>query len=97
MNNFFDKFLHNVNNSVLKDLCSFQVDIPINERVTVVQCSEISLHLSYGSHVCGQKNGNQLIFPCNIIQNPPTSLACDFVFIGPNNFEFGTKTHCTVL
>ena len=36
-NDFLTKFLHNVNNPVLKGLCKFQVDISINARVTSVQ------------------------------------------------------------
>ena len=34
---FLTKFLHNVSSPVLKRLCKFQVDIPINARVTAVQ------------------------------------------------------------
>ena len=34
---FFTKLLHNVNNPILKHLCKFQVDIPIDPRATAVQ------------------------------------------------------------
>ena len=37
---FLTKFVHNVNNLVLKGLYKFQVDIPINERVTDVHSLE---------------------------------------------------------
>ena len=40
---FWTKFVHNVNNPVLKGLCKFQVDIPKNARVTAVQSLE-NLH-----------------------------------------------------
>ena len=44
------------------------------------------------NHVGGQKNAQQPIFPYDIIENSPTSFANNSVFIGPNNFKFGTKT-----
>ena len=37
------------------------------------------------------------IFPCDIIENSPTSLAHNSVFVGPNNLKFGTETPCLVL
>ena len=57
----------------------------------------MSIHLYHGSHVGGQKNGHQPIFPYDIIENSPTSLAHNSVFKGPDNFKFGTETHCMVL
>ena len=36
INGFWIKFLHNINNPVLKDLCKFQVDTPINAKVKAV-------------------------------------------------------------
>ena len=33
----------------------------------------------------------------HIIENIPTSLAHNSVFIDPNNLKFGTETHCMVL
>ena len=38
------KFLHNVNKPVLKGLCMFQVDIPINAKVMAVTSLE-NLHI----------------------------------------------------
>ena len=43
------------------------------------------------------KSAYQLIFPYYIIENFPTSLAGNTVFIGPNNFKFGTETCSMVL
>ena len=69
---FFTKFLHNVNNPVLKALCKFQVDIPINARVTAVQNLEnLHTYLYCGSHVGRQKNDHQTIFSYNITGNSP--------------------------
>ena len=42
-------------------------------------------------------SAHQPILPYNIIENPPTSLAHNSVFIGPNNFKFGTETRFMVL
>ena len=78
----------------MKGLRKFQVDIPINATVEAVQSS---VHLYCDSHVGRQKNAHQPISPYNIIENSPTSLAYDSVFIGPNNFKFDTKTGCVVL
>ena len=36
----FRQFLHNVNNPILTVLCKFQIDIPIDARVTVVRSLE---------------------------------------------------------
>ena len=49
-----------------------------------------------GSYVGGQKNAHRLIFPYNVIEHSPTSLACNSVFVGPNDFKFGTNTRCVV-
>ena len=35
--------------------------------------------------------------PSNILENPPTSVDNNSLFIGPNNFKFGTETSCIVL
>ena len=68
--------------------------MPINARVTVWK---VSKHLYGGSHVGGHKNAHQSNFSYDIIENSQTSLACNFSFVGPNNFKFGTKTLCVVL
>ena len=39
----------------------------------------------------------QPIFPYNIIENSPTSLAHNSVLIGLNKSKFGTETRCVVL
>ena len=83
-----------MNDSILKGLFKFQVDMPINARVKAVQSLEI-LHTF--SLVGRQKNAHQLILPCNIIESRQTSLAHNSAFIGPNNFQFGTETCCMVL
>ena len=57
---------------------------------------KISVPLYCGAHDGGQKNAHQPIFPYNVIKNSPTSLACNFVLIGPNNFKFGTKTRSMI-
>ena len=55
------------------------------------------MHLSCGSHVGGQNNAHQPIFPNNIIANSPTSLAYNSAVFVPNNFKFGTKTRYMIL
>ena len=57
----------------------------------------ISIHLHYGSHVGGQENALQPIFPYNIIENFPTSFACNSLFVGSNDFKYDTKTCFIVL
>ena len=81
----------------MKVLCKFQIDIPINARVTAVQSLKDSIQLYCGSHDGGQKNGHQPIFPYYVIENSPTSLAPNSVLVGPNNFKFGTEARCMVL
>ena len=53
------------------------------------------MHLDCGSHVGEQKNAHQPIFLSNVIENSPTSLAYNSVFVGLNNFKFGTD--CVIL
>ena len=43
------------------------------------------------------KRTPQSIFPYNIIEHSPTSFAHNSVFIGPNDFKFGTETRFVVL
>ena len=65
INDFFAKFLHNVNNPGLKGLCKFPVDIPTNSRVTATQSLE-NLHTFILRQPC---YAQQLIFPNKIIEN----------------------------
>ena len=39
----------------------------------------------------------QPIFPYTIIENSPTSFACNSVLVGRNDFKFDTETSLTVL
>ena len=92
INVFFTKFSHNVDDLVLEGLCKFQVNEPINARVLAVQSlGNLHTFIYCGSHDGGQRNAHQPIFPYNVIENSLTSFACNFVFIGPNNFKFGAK------
>ena len=86
-----------MNNPILKDLCKFQVDTPINAKVIAVQNLENFIRLYCGSHDGGQENAHQPIFPYNIIENVPTSFVHNSVLIGPNDFNFGTETRFMVL
>ena len=36
----------------------------------------------------------QPIFPCNIIENSPTSLAYNSASVDPNNSKFGSEARC---
>ena len=97
INDCLTKFLHDVNNPVLKGFCKFQVDIPKNATVTAVQSLENSIHLYCSSYVGRQKSAYQPIFPYNITENSLTSLVHNSVFISPSKFKFGTETRCMVL
>ena len=76
INDFLTKFLHDVGKLVLKGLCKFQVDIPINARVTVVQSLENNT-FKYIYIVAAMLVGIRLptspFFPYNIIKNSPPS------------------------
>ena len=75
---FWTKFLHNISNPILKDLCKFQIDT--TNKCKRYGCS-MSIHLYCGSHVGGQENAHQPIFPYNIIENSPTSFARNSVSV----------------
>ena len=91
---FWTKVSHNVNDPILKDLCKFQVDPPINAKVTAVQSFE-NLHTSILRQPCWwSRDAHQTNFPYNIIKNSPTSFSRNSVFLGPNDFKFGTETCC---
>ena len=70
----------------LKGLCKCQVDKPMNARVTAVQIYSAAMSFAHHS-----------FFPYNIIENFPNYLTHKSVFIGPNDFKFGTETSCMVL
>ena len=89
---FWTKFWHNLNNPILKNLCKFQVDIPINAKSTAVQSFENLHTLILRQPWWWAWEHPQPIFPYNIIENSPTSFARNSVFVGPNDFEFGTET-----
>ena len=57
---------------------------------------KISIRLYCSSHVGGQNNAHQLIFPYNIIENPPIYLDHKSSFIGPNNFNL-VQRHMVLL
>ena len=67
------------------------------QELQLFKVQKIFIRLYCGSHVGGQKSAYQPIFPYNIIENSPTSLAPNSVFVGPNKFKFGTETCCMVL
>ena len=54
---------------------------------------KISIHSYWGSHVGGQENAHQSIYPYNITENSPNSFTRSFVSYGPNDFKFGIETH----
>ena len=64
------------------------------QELQLFKAYKISIHLYCGSHVGSQKSAYQPIFPYNIIENCPTSLARNSVFVGPYKFKFVTETHC---
>ena len=49
------------------------------------------------SHVGGEENAHQPIFPYNMIENSPNFLAHNSISIDANNFKFGTETCVVVL
>ena len=55
------------------------------QELRLFKVYKTSIHLYCDSHDGGQKNAHQPIFSFNVIEGSPTSLACNFVFIGPNN------------
>ena len=65
-------------------------------RVKAVQSLEnICASIYSSSHIGGQKNVHQPIFPHNIAGNFPTSWATNSAFNGPN--DFGMETYHMVL
>ena len=95
INDFLQNFC-NVN--VLKGFCKFRVDISINARIKTVQNSGTYPYIYTVAAMLVDKRMPASLFPLyNIKENFPTSLAHNSVFVGTNNFKFGTKTHCLVL
>ena len=65
-------------------------------RVKAVQSLEnICASVYSSSHIGGQKNVHQPIFPHNITGNFPTSWATNSAFNGPN--DFGMETYHMIL
>ena len=62
------------------------------QKLQLFKVLKISIHVYCSSHVGGQEDTYQPIFLYNIIDNSPTSFACNSVFVGPNDFKFGTET-----
>ena len=58
---------------------------------------KVSIHVYYGSHVGTRKSAHQPISQNDIEENSPTSVTHKSAFIDPNDFKFGTETHCMVL
>ena len=97
INDLLEKFYHSVNNSILKDLCKFQIDTPTDTKVTAVQRFE-NLHTFILQQPCWRaRERPQPIFPYNRRKNSPTSFARNSVFVGSNDFKFGTETRFIVL
>ena len=97
INDFSDKTFTQCNYPILKYLCKFQVGIPINAIVIAVQSLEDLYIFILGQPCWWAKECLHPNFPYEIIENPPTSLAYNSVFVDPNNFKFGTETHCMVI
>ena len=94
---FWTKFLPNVNNPILKDLCKVQVNTLINAKVTAVQSFK-TLHTFILWQPCWwAREHPQHIFTYNITENSPNSFAWNSVIVGPNDFKFGTETHFMVI
>ena len=94
---FPTKLLHNVNNTILKYLCEFQVDISINAKVITVQNLEDLCTFILRQPYWSAKECPQPIFLYNATENSPTFLAHNSVFIDPDNFKFGTETRYVFL
>ena len=87
-------FLGSANNTVLKGLHKFKVDMPINANVIAVQSLEhLFRYLYCGYHVGGQKNALQPISSHNTFQ--PLWPITLFLF-GANNYKFSTETRCMI-
>ena len=62
-------------------LGKFQLDVPINTMDIAVQSLENPIHLCWSGNIGGQKNPHKPIFPYNITENYPTSLAHNSVLM----------------
>ena len=63
------------------------------QKLQLFKVLKISIHLYCGSHD-GRKEKSPF---SHIIEHSPTSFALNSVFIGPNDFKFGTETRFMVL
>ena len=75
----------------MKDLCKFQVDIPINAKVAAVQSFENPHTFILRQPSWWARARPQPIFSNNITENSPNSFVWNSVFIGPNDLKFGTN------
>ena len=89
---FGSNFLHNVNNPILKDHFKFHINTQINAKVTAVQSFE-NLHIFLLRQPCQERPPAH--FPYNN-RNSLISFAFYSVFVGPNDFKFGTETRVMV-
>ena len=94
---FWTRFQHNVNNPILKDHCKLQVDAPIIAKVTAVESFKNLQTFILRQPCWWARERPQPIFPYNTIENSPTPFARNSVFVGPNDFKFGTETRFMVL
>ena len=63
------------------------------QELKLFKVHKISMHLYCNSHIGGQKNAHQPIFPHSIIVNFLTSWATNSAFEGPNDFKFSMETY----
>ena len=67
------------------------------QELQLFKVQKIPIHFCCGSHVGGQNNAHQPIFPYDMIENCINSLAHNSIFVGPNDLKFGTETSYIVL
>ena len=79
------KLLHIVNNPILKYLCKFQVNIPINARIIAVESLKDLYTFILWQPCWWAKERPQPIFPYNIIEKSQVSLAHNSVLLIQTN------------
>ena len=79
---------------MLRVICKFQVDMPINARIIAVQTLE-NLHAFFIA--AAMLDAHQPTIPYNKTEDFTTSSVHTSIFIGPNDFKFGTDIRYTVL
>ena len=67
------------------------------QKLRLFKVLKIPIDIYCVGHDGGQENAPQPIFPYNIIENSPDSFAHNSVFVGPNDFKFGTEPSFMVL